>query len=107
MQYLQFSFGAWSPMFWAREETTGFKFEVSKWLTRLHINRRHLLSPKFCTASADTLASIGQAAFVARGMEARMREMEKLRRMSDAELDALGIRRDEIAAHVFKDVFYT
>lgn len=54
----------------------------------------------------ETLTRMGQAAFVARGMEARMHQYEKMRRMSDAELAELGLQRDGIAAHVFRDFFY-
>lgn len=54
-----------------------------------------------------TIARIGQAAFVARGMEERMHKFDKLRRMSDAELAELGIQRDDIAAYVFRDIYYT
>ncbi len=33
----------------------------------------------------------------------RMREIERLSRMSDAELGDMGLKRDEIARHVYRD----
>lgn len=40
-------------------------------------------------------------------IQARRDQIEALERKTDAELAELGIRRDEIALHVFRDKFYT
>jgi len=39
--------------------------------------------------------------------QARRAQIEALEAKSDAELARLGIPRDQIAYHVFKDLFYT
>ena len=36
----------------------------------------------------------------------RVREAQRLHAMSDAQLAARGLRREDIARHVFRDVFY-
>ena len=36
----------------------------------------------------------------------RVRRVQYLSRLSDAELEARGLKRDDIARHVFSDVFY-
>ncbi|MDJ0827121.1 MAG: DUF1127 domain-containing protein [Rhodobacter sp.] len=51
-------------------------------------------------------AGLGRAVFVARAAEARVTEMERLTAMSDAELAKLGLRREDIARHVFRDILY-
>lgn len=51
-------------------------------------------------------------AALVRGLErqsqvtSRRNRIEALEAKSDAELAAMGIRRDDIAYHVFKDLFY-
>jgi len=53
------------------------------------------------------------AAAVERGLDRMMRtqsrraQIEALEAKSDAELERLGIPRDQIAYHVFRDLFYT
>jgi len=39
--------------------------------------------------------------------QSRRAQIEALEAKSDAELEHLGIPRDQIAYHVFKDLFYT
>ena len=51
---------------------------------------------RFCRA-----ADLGMLLF--RTSPQRMREIERLSRMSDAELGAMGLKRDEIARHVYRD----
>lgn len=46
-------------------------------------------------------AAHNQAAF-----ESRMRQMRKLESLSDEELAKMGISRDRIAYHVFRDIYY-
>lgn len=36
----------------------------------------------------------------------RVKQIDRLQSMSDAELARRGIKRDEIAHHVFRDVYY-
>ena len=36
----------------------------------------------------------------------RLKEIERLSAMSDADLARRGLKREEIARHVFRDVFY-
>jgi uncharacterized protein YjiS (DUF1127 family) len=40
-------------------------------------------------------------------VQSRRASIEALEAKSDAELERLGIPRDQIAYHVFKDLFYT
>jgi hypothetical protein len=47
---------------------------------------------------------VGHALFVSRGMEARMLEFQRLDAMTDAQLQEKGLRREDIARHVFRDV---
>ncbi len=54
----------------------------------------------------DFLASLGQAVFTARAAEARVQEMERLMAKSDADLAELGLRREDIARHVFRGVLH-
>jgi len=51
-------------------------------------------------------AKLGQAMIVNRSLDARMAQIEKLQSKSDAELKELGLRRDQIATYVFRDLFY-
>ncbi|MEQ8901459.1 MAG: hypothetical protein RID11_03120 [Roseovarius sp.] len=39
-------------------------------------------------------------------VQSRRDQIEALEAKSNAELDRMGIRRDQIAYHVFKDLFY-
>ena len=48
----------------------------------------------------------GHAVFVARGMEARAAKLQELQQKSDSELAEMGLRRDDLPAHVFRDVLY-
>ena len=54
---------------------------------------------------------VPKAAF-SRGMEAyierhsRSREIASLHAMTDAQLATIGVKRDEIVSHVFRDKFY-
>ena len=51
-------------------------------------------------------AGLAQAVFTARAAEARVHEMERLMAKSDAELAELGLRREDIARHVFRDILH-
>ena len=52
------------------------------------------------------LAGLGQAVFTARAAEARVQEMERLMAKSDADLAEIGLRREDIARHVFRDILH-
>lgn len=64
------------------------------------------------TTTSGTSFWAGLKNAVVSGMEAymtrhsRTREIERLNAMSDAELNAIGVKRDEIVHHVFRDHFY-
>ena len=47
----------------------------------------------------NTLARVAESSH-------RMREIERLQAMSDEELAERGLKRDGIAHHVFRDVYY-
>lgn len=50
-------------------------------------------------AIGNVLIAIGEA-------NSRSQQVQRLHDMDDAELAARGIKRDEIAHHVFKDIYY-
>ena len=58
------------------------------------------------TRVGEILAGFGRAVFTARAAEARVHEMERLMAKSDAELAELGLRREDIARHVFRDILH-
>ena len=49
---------------------------------------------------------VGTALTVSSAMDAGLKRIDALRAKSDAELDALGLRRDGIPAYVFRDLMY-
>ncbi|MBQ0805102.1 MULTISPECIES: hypothetical protein [unclassified Sulfitobacter] len=49
---------------------------------------------------------IGHAMITANGNSGRLREVEMLNAKSDAELAEMGITRDKIVHHVFRDLYY-
>ncbi len=51
-------------------------------------------------------STIGNALVLMSTSNARMRHVEALQRLSDEELEARGLKRSEIARHVFHDVFW-
>ncbi len=51
-------------------------------------------------------ASLWKAAHDQAAFENRMRQMRKLESLSDDELAKLGITRDRIVNHVFRDIYY-
>ncbi len=60
----------------------------------------------FRTAFAGFFKMLGRAITAHAEYHGRVRQIERLQLMSDAELAKRGIRRDEIAQHVFRDMFY-
>ena len=55
---------------------------------------------------ANVLRNIATSIDLAASSNARMRQMEQLSALSDAELAEKGLRREDIARHVFRDVLY-
>lgn len=51
-------------------------------------------------------ASVGKAFVVYAERRSRIQELTRLQEMSDEELAEIGIKREEIAQHVFRDLFY-
>ena len=56
-----------------------------------------------------TIVSVGQTVSAALAVnssaDARFREVQRLQAMSDAQLCSLGIPRDRIVHHVFRDIY--
>lgn len=57
------------------------------------------LFSRFFSALGNALVTMGNS-------NARLRQVEALQRLSDAELEERGLERSEIARHVFQDVFW-
>ncbi len=51
-------------------------------------------------------AGIGQAIMTNSSGAIRLRRVEALQAKSDADLARLGLRREDIVHHVFKDIYY-
>ncbi len=52
------------------------------------------------------LNGLGQGLDAYMTARSRMHQIEKLNAKSDAELAAMGLKRDEIPRHVFRDILY-
>ncbi|MDV4143499.1 hypothetical protein [Shimia sp. FJ5] len=70
--------------------------------TALHIGDSSALLHKF----AAPFNAIGKAMIRLAESNSRMQEVNYLNGLTDAELNKRGIKRSEIAHHVFKDVYY-
>lgn len=57
-------------------------------------------------ALGRVFATLGHSLINASGISARSEQIEMLEAKSDAELAAMGLRRDTIAYHVFRDLHY-
>jgi uncharacterized protein YjiS (DUF1127 family) len=55
---------------------------------------------------SNLFAAIGRGIVHAAESNHRMKKIEFLNSLSDEELAARGLKRDEIARYVFRDVFY-
>ena len=53
------------------------------------------------------LATLGQVVEINSTAHIRLARVERLQAKTDAELATLGIKRDQIVHHVFKDLFYS
>ena len=51
-------------------------------------------------------AALGHSAAMSAAAEARFRRIEALRAKSDEELAAMNLRREDIAAYVFRDMMH-
>lgn len=51
-------------------------------------------------------SAIGTAMVAASGNNSRLKKVEMLQAKTDAELKELGIQRDDIVHHVFRDLYY-
>jgi len=68
----------------------------------LSASHRHENAPlisRILAGLGDAIVAIGEA-------NPRLRRVEALQRLSDAELAAKGLRREDIVRHVFHDVYY-
>ena len=70
--------------------------------TALHISDNSALLHKL----AAPFVAIGNAMVHMAESNTRVQEAKRLNSLSDAELAKRGIRRSDIAHHVFKDVYY-
>ncbi|MDJ0630232.1 MAG: hypothetical protein QNJ44_18400 [Rhodobacter sp.] len=61
---------------------------------------------RIAARTGEWLASLGRSVFIARAAEARVHEMERLMAKSDAELAEIGLRREDVARHVFRDILH-
>jgi len=52
------------------------------------------------------IPSIGNALVAIGEAHPRLRRVEALQRLSDEQLAARGLKREDIVRHVFRDVFY-
>ena len=66
--------------------------------------RRRASTPR-ARATYGTMA-IGAALTTITESNHRVQQAQRLHQMSDAELAELGLKREEIAHHVFRDLFY-
>ncbi|MEH6645014.1 hypothetical protein [Sulfitobacter sp.] len=79
---------------------------------RIPASGQSITSAPFLTARrgldlvVSMFTSIGTGLAKAAEASSRTRQVEVLQSKSDDELAALGIKRDDIAYHVFKDLFY-
>ena len=64
------------------------------------------LPSKALTKLATVFRSIGTALINASEASSRIRKIEALQAKSDAELAQMGLKRDQIVHHVFKDFYY-
>ena len=74
----------------------------------MSVNSTNHIAPfaGFFDSLREFAAKLGRAMIVNRSLDTRMARIEKLQSKSDEELKALGLRRDQIATYVFRDLFY-
>jgi len=55
---------------------------------------------------SNFFAGVGRAMIVSSSAEARLRQVDALNAKTDAELAAMNLRREDIAAFVFRDLMH-
>lgn len=68
-------------------------------LTASHAHDTAPFFSRLMAGIGNTLVAIGEA-------NPRLRRVEALQRLSDEQLAAKGLRREDIVRHVFHDVYY-
>lgn len=66
----------------------------------------HTETPGIFAKVGSFFGTIGHALVKVGEANSRFQEVERLNRMSDEQLAELGVKRDEIPRHVFRDLFY-
>ena len=69
-----------------------------------HIDSTALARPGFGTRIASFLVDMMEARARALRIEARGNELRRLMALDDAELARIGLRRDQVPSHVFRDL---
>ncbi|MEL7098790.1 MAG: hypothetical protein AAGM84_08185 [Pseudomonadota bacterium] len=72
----------------------------------IHTDQNFGVIDRVWTAIRNTFATIGASVNLAAAADARMAEIEALNAKSDAELARLGLSREEIPSHVFRDLIH-
>jgi hypothetical protein len=71
-----------------------------------YFNATNVLRPSLWSGILAFFHNLGNSIDLAASSNARMRQMEQLDALSDAELAAKGLRREDITRHVFRDFLY-
>ena len=58
------------------------------------------------SAIGSYFTAFGNAMVATSGNNARLQKVERLQAKTDAELKEMGIKRDDIVHHVFRDLYY-
>lgn len=61
---------------------------------------------RFLEGTAGFFRAFGTAMTISAQSETRMREIQRLQGKTDSELAELGLTRDRIVHHVFRDIYY-
>ncbi len=72
----------------------------------IHTGPNPFSGQRLLGAIRRVFAAIGNMFVEIAETNARVRQIEKLNNKSDAQLAQLGLRREDIARHVFRDKFY-
>lgn len=60
----------------------------------------------FITGVGEFFSMIGRVLVAMSNNDARLRKVASLQAKTDEELQAMGIKRDDIVHHVFRDLYY-
>lgn len=71
-----------------------------------HTSTHHDAHSSIFGTIQTVFSAIGKAMLMTAQSDSRMRQVEALNALSDAELAERGLRRDEIARYVFNDAFW-